>query len=66
MFMKEMPSRDQKEKVLNMCITCLLITDPARHLGEMQKSLTADQRNQVYRGNHPILTYVLLEKLRWW
>lgn len=66
MFMKEMPSRDQKEKVLKMFITCLQVIVPARHLGEMQELLIVDQRNQVYRGNHPILSYVFLDKLRWW
>lgn len=54
MLMKEMPSRDQKEKVLRMCITCLLVIVPAHHLGEMQELFIVDQRNQVYRGNHPI------------
>lgn len=66
MFMKEMPSRDQKEKVLKMCITCLQVIVPACHLGEMQELLIIDQRNQVHKGNHPILSYVFLDKLRWW
>lgn len=66
MFMKKMPPRDQKEKVLKMCITCLLVIVPARHLGGMWELLIVAQRNQVDRGNLPILTYVFLDKLRWW
>lgn len=61
-----MPSRDQKEKVLKMCITCHLDIVPSHVLGKMQELLIVGQRNQVCGGNHPILAYVFLEKLRRW
>lgn len=35
MFMKETPSRDQKEEVLKMCNTCLLVIVPAHRLGKV-------------------------------
>lgn len=63
MFMKETLSRDQKEEVLKMCNTCLLVIVPAHHLGE-SVGVTG------CRSDEPSLqseySSVFLVKLRWW